>query len=300
VRGLVGSVVCVVAAGGCNQAFDLERTEVIDAATVLPPDIDKDGLLDETDNCPQAANQDQTDGDADGFGDACDACPALVTTSNHDEDSDFRGDDCDVCPAVPDFQLDTDGNGIGNDCTTIQLPAPAKRLLFDSFVAIDDTRWRPGATPWQARGDSVSPANALPTAERGLELISAELKGNRWKITIGFASARPWVDGDYFGIVLTNPVDDTPFVSCAIRCLSGYCRNELITPNEMEIPNLNPSPLTRVFLEMHHDTQGNYDTLYCGHGNLYLSAGTATMLPSARVYVRATPDIQATYIDILE
>ncbi len=40
-----------------------------------PRDIDGDGILNASDNCPTVANADQTDTDADGLGDACDACP---------------------------------------------------------------------------------------------------------------------------------------------------------------------------------------------------------------------------------
>ena len=35
-------------------------------------DIDKDGVIDDTDNCPSTANTDQADLDTDGIGDVCD------------------------------------------------------------------------------------------------------------------------------------------------------------------------------------------------------------------------------------
>lgn len=38
------------------------------------PDWDGDTILNEVDNCPSDANQDQADADQDGYGDACDAC----------------------------------------------------------------------------------------------------------------------------------------------------------------------------------------------------------------------------------
>lgn len=40
---------------------------------VVGPDIDRDGVIDSTDNCPWLANIDQDDSDGNGLGDACDA-----------------------------------------------------------------------------------------------------------------------------------------------------------------------------------------------------------------------------------
>ncbi len=48
-------------------------------ATPLRMDLDGDGVVNEEDNCPFAANPTQTDGDDDTKGDVCDACP---TTPN--------------------------------------------------------------------------------------------------------------------------------------------------------------------------------------------------------------------------
>ncbi len=42
---------------------------------VPEPDSDNDGILDSSDNCPNAYNPDQVDTDGDGVGDACDKCP---------------------------------------------------------------------------------------------------------------------------------------------------------------------------------------------------------------------------------
>jgi hypothetical protein len=41
-----------------------------------PPDGDKDGVPDATDNCPADANANQADGDSDGVGDACELLPS--------------------------------------------------------------------------------------------------------------------------------------------------------------------------------------------------------------------------------
>jgi len=41
-------------------------------------DVDNDGVVNESDNCPDSANTDQADADVDGIGDVCDNCPAAA------------------------------------------------------------------------------------------------------------------------------------------------------------------------------------------------------------------------------
>jgi hypothetical protein len=106
-------------------------------------DADSDGLPNNADNCPDAANADQGNADGDGPGDACDSdddndavadgsdnCPALANADQGNADGDGPGDACDSdddndgaadaadnCPtaANPD-QANTDGDGPGNAC----------------------------------------------------------------------------------------------------------------------------------------------------------------------------------------
>jgi hypothetical protein len=78
--------------------------------TVTAADVDRDGLADPFDNCPQRPNADQRDVDADGVGDRCDL-------EGPDADSDGRPDPLDNCleEANP-SQRDADSDGFGNAC----------------------------------------------------------------------------------------------------------------------------------------------------------------------------------------
>lgn len=125
-----------------------------------PGDRDDDGVADDLDNCPTAANHNQNDGDADGFGDACDNCPEVSNADQLDTDGDGAGDVCDVsdgdgdgvldaedncpeasnagqadgdddgvgdacdnCPDTPNFsQADADGDGLGDACDAVMDP----------------------------------------------------------------------------------------------------------------------------------------------------------------------------------
>jgi hypothetical protein len=85
--------------------------------TAVPSDQDKDGIADDKDNCPLAANATQSDGDGDGVGDVCDNCPAVANAGQTDTDNDGIGDACDKCPASAGAdQTDGDGDGVGDAC----------------------------------------------------------------------------------------------------------------------------------------------------------------------------------------
>jgi len=82
-----------------------------------PADCDGDGILNEQDNCPGAANVGQEDVDGDGFGDVCDNCPVVPHPSQEDRDDDGLGDACDNCPLVANLdQADMDADGRGDVC----------------------------------------------------------------------------------------------------------------------------------------------------------------------------------------
>lgn len=87
-----------------------------------PNDQEFDSVTDDSDNCPDNCNPDQTDGDGDGLGDLCDNCPGLENADQFDNDADGTGDACDECVndplkteegvcgcGMPDVDLDGDG-----------------------------------------------------------------------------------------------------------------------------------------------------------------------------------------------
>jgi len=139
----------------CREGFCYRYTCLIDAdcppnlvcrnqACDLPPctsDRDHDGICDDTDNCPNRYNFDQSDIDEDGVGDVCDNCRYVPNPDQHDSHrpSNGRGDACDPiqdtdrdgvrdeddnCPTVVNpNQEDADLDGIGDDCDPCPLIA---------------------------------------------------------------------------------------------------------------------------------------------------------------------------------
>ena len=51
------------------------ETEIVEVST--EGDRDRDGVIDDRDNCPEDSNANQVDTDGDGVGDVCDRCPGF-------------------------------------------------------------------------------------------------------------------------------------------------------------------------------------------------------------------------------
>ena len=94
------------------------------------PDMDGDGVDLDSDNCPEVANPNQSDGDGDGVGIVCDLCPGEPDPGQEDADGDGIGNACewdddddglddelDNCPVAHNpGQEDDDGDGAGDAC----------------------------------------------------------------------------------------------------------------------------------------------------------------------------------------
>jgi hypothetical protein len=153
---LTGTITGTLQSGeSINLSFFQRRSGQIVLSSV--PDTDGDGILDDTDNCPDVFNPDQIDTDGDGAGNACDT----------DDDNDGVLDGSDNCPLQPNpDQTDTDGDGVGNVCDTDDdndgvldgfdsCPGtPAGDVVNTEGCAI--AQLCPCDNPWKTRGAYVS------------------------------------------------------------------------------------------------------------------------------------------------
>lgn len=82
---------------------------------------DGDSFADPIDNCPNFANESQTDANDNGIGDVCEACPGSA-----DSDADGVCNPDDNCPSTANpSQADFDADGLGDACETGALLADA-------------------------------------------------------------------------------------------------------------------------------------------------------------------------------
>lgn len=122
-----------------------------------PDDLDRDGIPNAEDNCPERHNPDQHDEDLDLVGDACDVCPA----DTDPEQSDFGeagsfgfgdgiGDACDPRPSR-DGDRRVEFDGFGSD-TSADWRGSGWGIGADVARAVSDARW---SHPREFQGDGL-------------------------------------------------------------------------------------------------------------------------------------------------
>lgn len=198
-----------------------------------PPDADKDGVPDATDNCVKIANLDQKDTDADGKGDVCDNCATVSNPDQADADGDGKGDACD--PATcGDGELDLnetcdDGNAWLNDgCEGCQqkpfTPGPLQitEIFVDGEAAPPLNRqwlevYNPAPTPislsgWQLQIEIFDPA--APVTVTVSLAGNGDMAVNAGSYAAIVASLDVSINGGVTGLATWN-VPNTPAVAIA-------------------------------------------------------------------------------------
>lgn len=113
------------------------------------------------------------DRDGDGHLDNADNCPALANEDQHDEDGDHIGDVCDPCPHVAGDAADADGDGVGDACDPQPTIAKQRLRFFDPFTS-DLPEWR--HDPGVARTGETLRADAFPDAYTELLIPNGETR----------------------------------------------------------------------------------------------------------------------------
>ena len=130
-------------------------------------DSDGDGLLDDEDNCPTVANEDQTDTDSDGEGDACDS----------DDDDDGVADDDDAYPLDSTRSVDETPPEISATDFTVEARFPAGINLTRS-VYLDHVTFSDDADSVEQIRISTSPLSPLGLGDHTVTFTATDSAGN--------------------------------------------------------------------------------------------------------------------------
>jgi hypothetical protein len=179
--------------------------EPLNIPPIDPDDVDRDGIPNGEDNCPERHNFDQHDEDSDSVGDVCDVCPA-----DTDPDQSDNGE-------TGAFGF---GDGIGDACDP-RISRDGDRLVgFDGFGSDTSAAWR--GTGWAIGADV---ARAVGTA-RWEHPQSAAGDGLYAKISVLNVI---WLQADARVEVAVNGDGASEGASCAIvRDTDGDGNDEIV------------------------------------------------------------------------
>ncbi|MFK8067235.1 MAG: FG-GAP-like repeat-containing protein [Gammaproteobacteria bacterium] len=135
---------------GCNSTSGQNCTVTMnDYKSIIARfdrDLDGDGILDASDNCPSISNAGQSNADGDSAGDVCDAFPTNASETT-DSDDDGMGDNFETAHGLnpldnSDASLDPDGDGLtnlqefqsGSDPTSSNLPSSSITIFLRNIV----------------------------------------------------------------------------------------------------------------------------------------------------------------------
>lgn len=148
-------------------------TSTIDAMIDAPSnDIDGDGVVNMSDNCPTIANADQHNEDGDPFGDACDPCPPF-----------------DDMPTP----MDADNDGVSDRCDPRPMMAGDMITLFEGFATVPTTAdgWEVVGTWTSVTADSVQSNTGGNTFSRLARPVATSTHESVWTSMTVLASSQP-------------------------------------------------------------------------------------------------------------
>jgi hypothetical protein len=201
---------------GQNLSKHLNTEGMNPGSMVVTNDIDTDGVINLSDNCPCHANPQQTDSDSDGYGDGCDNCALNHNPMQKDADGDGDGDGCDNCWLVsnPD-QLDTDNDGRGDSCDNCPSVSNINQADGDGDDKGDPCDNCPGVyNPDQADTDHDRIGNLCDNCPTIANIGQDDLDGDN----LGDA-CDPDVDGDGIPNVNDTDIDNDGILNPQDNCL---------------------------------------------------------------------------------
>jgi len=216
--------------GAFVDPLDRIREENEDDNTYTEPlflDVDRDGVPDPMDNCPNDYNPLQRDVDRDGIGDWCDNCLIESNSGQEDSDHDGIGDACDRCPGYDDLADDPDGDSIPYACDNCPNNRNPSQLDWDGDGfgdACDNCKYVPN--PEQEDSDGDGRGDACDRCPHSYNPSGVDTDQDGWEDACDncpndYNPLQENIDGDSVGDVCDDDDDGDGVPDTRDRC-PGY------------------------------------------------------------------------------